>query len=156
MYPRPQKRKISEQNERFLRTKMTFNYSLMVSVGVSKLDCTGLIFVRVKIDENVLLWRAWFCLSSYCLAISFFGKWVTRVSEWVEFYVPLDSYFRDESLQASHALVYASYAKQTGKNTPKHKKNKETTKQTTWPTISTCRRKSRQKRYILNKTWTTI
>ena len=40
--------------ERLLRTRPTFSKSVMVSVAVSKLSCTGLVFVEpgVKINEQ--------------------------------------------------------------------------------------------------------
>jgi len=54
----------------FLCTKMTFSQSLMVSVGMSKLDYIGVIFISagVKMNEFQLLWRASITNVAACFA----------------------------------------------------------------------------------------
>ena len=43
--------------EHFLRTRPTFSQSLMVSVGISKLGCTDLVFVDLGVKINGAYYR---------------------------------------------------------------------------------------------------
>ena len=52
--------------ERLLRTRPTFSKSVMVSVAVSKLCCTGLVFVESGVNVNWQYYRDVPCLKNVC------------------------------------------------------------------------------------------